>query len=396
MKADGSQVERGTSSAGTKATPKISYVIPCYNMEKWLPAAVESCLYQSDPEIEVVIVNDGSTDGSGELVDRYAAADSRVRAVHQENKGHGITRQTGQEHARGEFIHFLDADDFLDRHATRTMYGVAKRDNVDAVCGNAIVFSEKTLNTRKYFHHPAASNLHFSSAPRYWKSKVLWRWIYRRDVLNELNIHHPHYKMGQDVCVNFQILPQLKSFSQCPDFFYFFRQEHKAARISMEVLVEHALQHYAAAKQTLLEQGEPKALVRYLQENYHRDTKKTAKRLPDDGEHWKERWLAISLDVFEGLKPEWFTEEFLAPEVRCDRKFVPLAKALCAKDEAAAMSIFESHIPVESVATEVFRQNKSSSFHTWRRKMKSVLSPLSLKTRATLRHLKKLEEKRFR
>ncbi|WP_462326522.1 glycosyltransferase family 2 protein, partial [Desulfobaculum sp.] len=133
-------------------SPKLSIVIPTYNMEKWLPVAVESCLAQTEPDIEVIIVNDGSSDASPQIADAYAASDDRVRVVHQENKGLGGARQAGQDAAQGEFITWLDADDFLHEKAAEDMLGVAYRDNVKMVCGNAVVFSDKTFNTRRYFY----------------------------------------------------------------------------------------------------------------------------------------------------------------------------------------------------------------------------------------------------
>jgi len=375
--------------------PKITYVIPCYNMEQWLPVAVESCLWQSDPDIEVLIVNDGSKDGSAKVADLYAQQDDRVRVIHQENKGLGATRQVGQDNAKGEYVTWLDADDFLDRDATKNLYAVAKRDGVDAVCGNAVVFSDKTFNTRKYFHHPEAANLNFATAPRYWKSKVVWRWIYRLETLKRLGVQHAHYKMGQDVCFNFLVLPNLNGFSQCPSFFYYFRQDHKSGALSMEVMMDHQLKHFKSAIRPLVASGDYKPLVKYLQENFQRDTKKLAKRIPAEGDQYKEVWLEMGLDLFSDLKTEWFREEALAPEVQCDKNFVPLAIALCQGDKTTAMSIFNSYIPKPKPLTAPLKQNKQGTFHSLRRKLKSYIKPLSFMARSRLRNLEKLAAKRL-
>lgn len=374
--------------------PKITYVIPCYNMEQWLPVAVESCLYQSDPDIEVLIINDGSTDKSGVIADHYALQDQRVRVIHQSNRGLGASRQVGQEHARGEFITWLDADDFLGRDATKDMYGVAVRDKVDVVCGNAVVFSSKTFNTRKYFYHKGASGLSFKN-PDYWKSKTVWRWIFKVDFLNSHSIHHYPYKYGQDVCFMFDVLTRVDSFSQCASFFYYFRQEHKGSHMTMDTLVEHQLGHFKAARDILIDAGAIKPLVKYLQENFFRDTKKIATRLPDEDAKWGVRWLEIGLDVFEGLKPELFSSAFLQPEVRCDRSFVPLATALCTRNKEEALSLLNSYIPAPSLIGNAFKQNKANWFHTWRRRVKAQIKPLSLRTRFTLRYLEKAATQRL-
>ena len=145
----------------------LTIAVPTYNMERWLPVTIESCLWQSHKSIEILIVNDGSTDASGEIADRYAKLDSRVRHIHKPNGGHGSARQRGQDEAAGDFITWLDADDFLDPMFAEKMLETAERDQVDMVCCNAIVFSDKTFNTRRYFPHPAASRLSFSSSPAY-------------------------------------------------------------------------------------------------------------------------------------------------------------------------------------------------------------------------------------
>ena len=101
--------------------PKMTFAIPCYNMEPWLPVCIESCLYQTEPNIEVLVVNDGSTDNSGAIADHYATQDHRIRVIHQTNQGHGKARQMAQDNASGEFILFLDADDFIDKNAVRDL-----------------------------------------------------------------------------------------------------------------------------------------------------------------------------------------------------------------------------------------------------------------------------------
>ena len=140
------------------------------------------------------------------------------------------------------------------------------------VCCNAIVFSDKTFNTRRYFPHPAASRLSFSSSPDYWKSKVLWRWMFSLPFLRTGKdgspFKHPSYKLGQDVCLMFEALPRVKAFSQCPDELYFFRQDHKTSHSSLETEIDHQLAHFLSVKDILVPTGQIKPLVKYLNENY--------------------------------------------------------------------------------------------------------------------------------
>lgn len=89
-----------------------SIIVPVYNVEKYLPTCVESVLNQTHKDFELILVNDGSTDQSGALCDEYARKDSRVKVVHKPNGGQSTARNTGLRNAEGEYVCFLDSDDF--------------------------------------------------------------------------------------------------------------------------------------------------------------------------------------------------------------------------------------------------------------------------------------------
>jgi len=91
-------------------TPRVSVVIPAYNAARWLAAAVESCLAQSFQDLEIIIVDDGSSDATRSLVAQWSAP---IRVVHTEHRGSSAARNVGTALARGEFIQYLDADDYL-------------------------------------------------------------------------------------------------------------------------------------------------------------------------------------------------------------------------------------------------------------------------------------------
>lgn len=365
----------------------LTIAIPTYNMERWLPAAVESCLWQTHKDIEILIINDGSTDASGEIADHYAKVDSRVRHVRQPNGGLGSARQRGQDEATGDFITWLDADDFLAPTFAEKMLATAERDGVDMVCGNAIVFSDKTFNTRRYFPHPAASNLTFTTSPSYWKSKVVWRWIFSLAFLRTgqdgTPFSHPGYRLGQDVCFMFETLPRVKAFSQCSDEVYFFRQEHKKSYGSLETEINHQLAHFEAVKGILLPMGHIKPFVKYVNENYWRDIKAIAPRLPGE-ERWADRVLELGTALFRDTDPAWFEASFLAPELKANAELVPLASAFRAGDTATARKFIDGL--ARNAEPDV---DKTSAFHTLRRRIKAFFHPVSRMTRSRLHDLER-------
>lgn len=93
--------------------PKISFIVPVYKVEKYLPACIDSIIGQSYPDFEVILVDDGSPDDSGRICDEYAAKDERVRVIHQANGGLSRARNRGMDEARGEYFWFVDSDDFI-------------------------------------------------------------------------------------------------------------------------------------------------------------------------------------------------------------------------------------------------------------------------------------------
>lgn len=113
----------------------VSIIVPIYNSEKFLFECVQSVVRQSYQNIEVILVDDGSTDKSGIICDRLAAKDNRIKVIHQENSGAGAARNTGIKQARGEYIQFVDSDDTLSPEITETLIkGIKQIKNGMSVC----------------------------------------------------------------------------------------------------------------------------------------------------------------------------------------------------------------------------------------------------------------------
>lgn len=130
------------------APPSVSVVIPAYNVEKYLEFCVKSVCSQTLTDIEIIIVDDGSTDSSGEIADRLALSDSRIRVIHQENAGLGPARNSGIDAARGDYIGFVDSDDWVDPDMFRRLWVESVRTCSD-VCaaGFKVMTGDKTVET---------------------------------------------------------------------------------------------------------------------------------------------------------------------------------------------------------------------------------------------------------
>ena len=105
--------------------PLVSIIVPVYNAEKTLNKCVDSILNQTFQDWELLLIDDGSTDRSGELCDEYANKDSRVRVFHKINEGVSSARNVGLDNAKGQWITFVDADDWIDKNMYQELYNTA-------------------------------------------------------------------------------------------------------------------------------------------------------------------------------------------------------------------------------------------------------------------------------
>ena len=122
---------------------KISVIVPVYNVENYLEKCVESILKQTYTNLEILLVNDGSTDTSGELCDQLAQRDQRIRVIHKENGGLSDARNRGIEEASSDLIGFIDSDDYIDEDMYETLYRQLLESNADlSMCGHYDVYHQ--------------------------------------------------------------------------------------------------------------------------------------------------------------------------------------------------------------------------------------------------------------
>lgn len=177
--------------------PKISVIVPIYKVEQYLVQCIESILSQTYHEMEVILVDDGSPDNCPQICDDYAIKDNRVIVIHQENGGLSDARNAGLNIARGEYISFVDSDDWLMPKMYETLVGLIEESSADiAVCnyysfdGNLSTTSNSTneiitlKRTEEFFHHIIEPNpvLKFE----------VWNKLFRRNVIGDIR-----FKKGQ-------------------------------------------------------------------------------------------------------------------------------------------------------------------------------------------------------
>ena len=124
--------------------PKISIIIPVYNVEKYLRECLDSCINQTLADIEIICVDDCSPDNSIKILEEYQAKDYRIKIFrHEKNKNLGAARNTGIQNAIGEYVWFVDSDDYIDTKACQILYDAIKEFNVDMLCFSALKFVDE-------------------------------------------------------------------------------------------------------------------------------------------------------------------------------------------------------------------------------------------------------------
>lgn len=186
---------------------KVSVIIPVYNTEQFLEQCLDSVISQTLKEIEIICVDDGSRDGSEKILQRYAAKDERIRIVTQPNSGLGAARNSGLEIATGEYIAFLDSDDWFAQTALEKLYAQAVRDDAD-VCmcgrinhldryGNTVNY--KTLPNKKLYPREQPFSLDRPDSLFDFSDFSVWNKLYRRSFLEENRIRYLPVRLAEDI-----------------------------------------------------------------------------------------------------------------------------------------------------------------------------------------------------
>lgn len=205
---------------------KISVIIPVYNVEKYLIDCLESVVSQTYKNLEIIIVNDGSTDCSGDISDEYEKKDERIRVVHQKNMGLSGARNTGIDMATGEYITFLDSDDYLEIDILEKLVKILEKNKSDiAVAGinfcneqGKTLYEQKSKGIKKYVGKNQLYNLLTSNEI----NTMAWGKLYRISLFKDLR--YPLHKYHEDVFLTYKLLDQSKSTIVIPDIGVHYRQ----------------------------------------------------------------------------------------------------------------------------------------------------------------------------
>lgn len=201
--------------------PKVSVIVPFFNVEKYIDRCLNSLINQTLRDIEIIVVNDGSEDNSKSIVERYMP---KIRYFEKENGGLSSARNYGMRYATGEYIAFLDSDDYIEKNMYEEMYKKAKEDNADLVeCDFIWQWEEKSkikYDKRKKYK----SREEMMKKPRV----VAWNKLIKREIIKKNNIKFPEGLIYEDLEFFYKILPFVKKISYIEKFFVHYMQRESS------------------------------------------------------------------------------------------------------------------------------------------------------------------------
>lgn len=223
----------------------VSVIVPVYNVEKYLDKCVNSIVRQSYEKLEIILVDDGSKDTSGMLCDRWKQMDSRIRVIHKQNEGLGFARNSGLDIANGDYVMYIDSDDYIAQDMIEILINKSKETNSDTVyCGLTRVFIDGTegsmpliYDNRSFAGRKIITDIlleMIGSKPQDGEDSnffmSVWHAIYSMDIIRKHNIRFVSERqiMCEDIMYHIDYLRYAKKVTCIKDCLYYYRVNPKS------------------------------------------------------------------------------------------------------------------------------------------------------------------------
>lgn len=214
--------------------PKVSVIVPIYNVEKYLEKCINSLLSQTLEDIQIILVNDGSKDNSGNIAKECEKNNkNRIIYVEKENGGLSDARNYGLKYATGDFIAFLDSDDYIEKNAYEEMYNKAIEENADYVeCDFIWEFPNKIRVDKQYPYKNKKEMLSFVRV-------VAWNKLIKRQLITDNNLEFPKGLRYEDVEFTYKLIPFINKFAYVDKtFIHYVQREGSIANVQNERTAE--------------------------------------------------------------------------------------------------------------------------------------------------------------
>ncbi len=222
---------------------KISVIVPVYNVEKYLTECIESICSQSLEDLEIICVNDGSTDNSLDMLNDFAKQDKRIIVINKANSGYGHTINLGLNAATGEYIGIIESDDFADKNMFEDLYKLAKDNDADIAKGDWFNYWSKNKFARKNNRISSAKAFQLTNSK---KDKSLlrinpsvWSAVYKREFLNKYNIRFLETPGAsyQDLAFSFKVFALAERVILTDKAYLYYRQDNMNSSVKSKTKV---------------------------------------------------------------------------------------------------------------------------------------------------------------
>lgn len=202
-------------------TPKLSIIVPVYNVEQYLDQCLSSLVNQTLKDIEIICVNDGSTDESNKILQKFASQDNRIKVFNQANQGQSVARNLAIQNAKGEYLGFVDSDDWVDLDYFEKLYNSAKQYDCDIACAGFKRCGKREKIKKSFSEIKVYSNiedkLEIDNIPSH---NYIWNKIYKREKWNFTFTPGRYY---EDMALLIKIVYQSDKLVTVPDTYYYYR-----------------------------------------------------------------------------------------------------------------------------------------------------------------------------
>jgi glycosyltransferase involved in cell wall biosynthesis len=228
---------RGVFRRRRGAGPLLGVVVPAYDVATYLPACLDSILGQTHTNLQVVVVDDGAPDDSGEIAESYAARDARLRVVHTENRGLGAARNEGLRHVVAEYLAFADSDDVVPPTAYSTLVSSLEDTGSDLVTGSIVRWEGAELVEPPWMrrlHNPARHGVAAPQHPEVLGDVFAWNKVFRRTFWDAEALSWPEGVRYEDQPTTTRAYLAARSFDVLPDVVYHWRIRQDGTSITQQ------------------------------------------------------------------------------------------------------------------------------------------------------------------